>query len=87
MLALTQDTDGDGVTDVYGSRWDFMVYNLIMSNGTTNGTTIASSDTENLSSPEVAECLDFIYNMYNVDHVAKPWNAEDFIEAKKWYYE
>ncbi len=44
-------------------------------------------DTENLSSPEVAECLDFIYNMYNVDHVAKPWNAEDFIEAKKWYYE
>ena len=76
MLALTQDTDGDGVTDVYGygSRWDFLVYNLTMS----NGTTIASSDTENLSSPEVAECLDFIYNMYNVDHVAKPWNAEDF---------
>lgn len=37
MLALTQDTDGDGVTDVYGygSRWDFMVYNLTMSNGTT----------------------------------------------------
>lgn len=85
MLALTQDTDGDGVTDVYGygSRWDFLVYNLTMS----NGTTIANSDTENLSSPEVAECLDFIYNMYNVDHVAKPWNAEDFIEAKKWYYE
>ena len=52
-----------------------------------NGTTIASSDTENLSSPEVAECLDFIYNMYNIDHDAKPWNAEDFIEAKKWYYE
>ncbi|MBQ8596878.1 MAG: extracellular solute-binding protein [Lachnospiraceae bacterium] len=76
MLALTQDTDGDGVTDVYGygSRWDFLVYNLTMS----NGTTIAASETENLSSPEVAECLDFIYNMYNVDHVAKPWNAEDF---------
>lgn len=43
-----------------------------------NGTTIASSDTENLSSPEVGECLDFIYNMYNVDHVANPWNADDF---------
>lgn len=76
LLALTQDTDGDGVIDVYGygSRWDFLVYNLTMS----NGTTIASSATENLSSPEVGECLDFIYNMYNVDHVANPWNADDF---------
>ncbi len=76
MLALTQDTDGDGVIDVYGygSRWDFLVYNLLMS----NGTSIASSDTENLSSPEVTEVLDFIYNMYNVDHVANPWNSEDF---------
>ncbi len=76
LLALTQDTDGDGVTDVYGygSRWDFLVYNLLMS----NGTTIASSDTENLSSPEVTEVLDFIYNIYNVDHVANPWNSDDF---------
>lgn len=76
MIALTQDTDGDGVTDVYGygSRWDFLVNQLLLS----NGTTIASTSTENLSSPEVGEVLDFIYNMYNVDHVAKPWNAEDF---------
>lgn len=76
MLKLTQDTNGDGTIDVYGygSRWDFLVYNLLMS----NGTTIASTDTENLSSPEVAEVLDFIYNMYNVDKVAKPWDAEDF---------
>lgn len=76
LLALTQDTDGDGVTDVYGygSRWDFLVYNLLMS----NGTGIAMSPTETLSSPQVTEVLDFIYNMYNVDHVANPWNAEDF---------
>ncbi len=76
LLALTRDTDGDGVIDVYGygSRWDFLVYNLTMS----NGTTIASSETENLSSPEVGEVLDFIYNMYNVDRVANPWNADDF---------
>jgi ABC-type glycerol-3-phosphate transport system substrate-binding protein len=76
LLALTQDTDGDGVTDVYGygSRYDFLLYNLLMS----NGTTIASSDTENLSSPEVTEVLDFIYNLYNVDHVANPWNADDW---------
>ena len=76
MIALTQDTDGDGVIDVYGygSRFDFLVYNMLQS----NGTTIASSGTENLSSPEVGEVLDFIYNMYNVDRVAKPWNVEDF---------
>ena len=76
MMALTQDTDGDGVTDVYGygSRWDFLVYNLTMS----NGTGIAMSDKETLSSPQVAEVLDYIYNMYNVDHVARPWDSEDF---------
>lgn len=76
LLELTQDTDGDGVTDVYGygSRWDFLVYNLLMS----NGTGIAMGENETLSTPEVGEVLDFIYNMYNVDHVANPWNADDF---------
>jgi ABC-type glycerol-3-phosphate transport system substrate-binding protein len=76
LIALTQDTDGDGVTDVYGygSRFDFLLYNLLMS----NGTGIAMSPTETLSSPEVAEVLDFIYNIYNVDHVANPWNSDDF---------
>ena len=76
LKALTKDTDGDGVTDVYGfgSRYDYLFEYLCMS----NGTSVASSDTENLSSPEVGEVLDFIYNMYNVDHVANPWNADDW---------
>ena len=32
MVALTRDSDGDGVIDMYGydSRWDFLVYNLTM---------------------------------------------------------
>ncbi len=83
MLALTQDTDGDGVIDVYGygSRWDFLVYNLLMS----NGTGIAMSDQETLSSPEVAEVLDFIYNMYNVDKVARPWDSENFDDNQNAY--
>ena len=36
LIALTQDTDGDGVIDVYGfgSRTDFLVQNLLTSNGT-----------------------------------------------------
>lgn len=76
MLALTQDTDGDGVTDVYGygATWTALFTNLLMS----NGTGVAMGPTESFSSPEVAEVLDFIYNMYNVDHIARPWNAEDW---------
>ncbi|MCR5829263.1 MAG: extracellular solute-binding protein [Lachnospiraceae bacterium] len=76
LLKLTKDTDGDGVTDVYGfgSRFDWLFEYLNMS----NGTAVASGKTENLSSKEVGETLEFIYNMYNVDHVANPWNEEDF---------
>lgn len=57
MLALTQDTDGDGVTDVYGygAVWTTLFSNLLMS----NGTGVAMGPTESFSSPEVAEVLDF----------------------------
>lgn len=85
LLALTQDTNGDGITDVYGygSRFDFLIYNLTMS----NGCTIAGSDKENLSSAEVGEVLDFMYNLYNVDKVARPWNADDFNDNQNAYYD
>ncbi len=75
LQKLTQDTNGDGVTDVYGydSRPDFLVDLLLMS----NGTTIAGGATENLSSKEVGECLDFINTMYNVDKTARPWVSAD----------
>ena len=76
LMKLTKDSDGDGVTDVYGfgSRYDWLFEYLNMS----NGTAVASNQTENLSSKEVGETLDFIYNMYNVDHVANPWNEDDW---------
>lgn len=76
LLALTQDTDGDGVIDVYGygSRHDFLISNLLFS----NNAYIARNETQNITSPEVTEVLEFVYNMYNVDHVARPWNADDF---------
>ena len=47
MLALTRDTDGDGVTDVYGygSRWDFLVYNLLMTRLQIPGTLRTSTTT------------------------------------------
>lgn len=76
MLALTQDTDGDGVTDVYGygGVWTVLFSNLLMS----NGAGVAMGPTESFSSPACAEVLDYIYNMYNVDHIARPWNEEDW---------
>ncbi|MBQ0042054.1 MAG: extracellular solute-binding protein [Lachnospiraceae bacterium] len=85
LLALTKDTNGDGVTDVYGygSRFDFLIDNLLMS----NGTVIAGGAQENLSSAEVGEVLDFIYKLYNEDHVARPWNADDFNDNQNAYYD
>lgn len=76
MIQLTQDTNGDGVIDQYGycSRYDFTIYQLLLS----NGATIASTGTETLSSTAAGEVIDFMYNMWSVDRVAKPWNSDDF---------
>ncbi len=82
---LTVDKDGDTIPDVYGygGRHDWTVSNLMMS----NGATIASSATETLSSKEVGEALDFIYKLYNEDHVARPWNPDDFNDNQNAYYD
>lgn len=58
---LTKDNDGDGVTDVYGfGGWpEDYLSNLLMS----NGTYIAGSPVENLTSPEVAEVLQFMQDL------------------------
>ena len=76
MIALTKDNDGDGVNDVYGygGWWTNLLSQLLMS----NGANIAGSTTEGLSSPASIEVMDFIYNMYNTDKVAKPWNEDDW---------
>ncbi len=73
--ALTKDTDGDGTIDVYGfGGWpgDYMP-NILMS----NGTYIAATATENLSSPEVAECLQFVQDLNLVDGVMYPIPEEN----------
>lgn len=75
-VALTKDTDGDGVTDVYGYSgwWTNMLANLLMS----NGATIAAGAQETLSSPETGEVLNFINTLYNVDKCARPWDPDDW---------
>ncbi len=75
-VALTKDTDGDGVTDVYGygGWWTNMVANLLMS----NGATIAAGETETLSSAATGEVLNYINTLYNVEKCARPWNEDDW---------
>lgn len=83
MIALTQDTNGDGVTDVYGFGSDYQ--NLLTGLMMGNGTYIAANETENLSSPEVGEVLSYMYDMYNVDKCAYPWYVDDFDTNRLWY--
>lgn len=78
LLALTKDTDGDSVTDVYGygGWWTNMLNQMLMS----NGANIAGSTTTGINSPATIEVLDFIYNMYNTDKIARPWNQDNWDE-------
>lgn len=83
MITLTKDNDGDGTPDVYGFGSD--VNNLLDGLMMSNGTGIAQGTQQNLTSPEVGECLDFMFNMYNVDNCAYPWYEDDFDTNRLWY--
>lgn len=70
MKVCTQDTDGDGNTDIYGygSAWNPTVDAFKASN---NGV-IAVDLNEKLSSPEVIETFEFIQKLYVEDKTARP---------------
>lgn len=82
--ALTKDTDGDGTIDVYGfGGWPgdyFMQFVL------SNGTNVAATDTENLSSAEVGEVLQFIQDLNLVDQVMYPIPEENGWDVCRWLY-
>lgn len=83
-ITLTQDTDQDGVTDVYGfGGWvgDYWPQFVLA-----NGTTVASGKTENLTSPEVAEALQFLQDLNLVDGVVYPTPAENGWDVGRWLY-
>ena len=71
---LTQDTDGDGQIDQYGYCGYEMetLEQLMMS----NGGNIASGTTEGLTSPQVGEALQQMYDMYNTLNVCYPYDFE-----------
>lgn len=74
----TFDRDGDGTTDVYGygSVWTQTLNNLLMS----NNTGIATSEKQSVDSKATMEVLTFIENIYNVKHIAKPWDDSDYMQ-------
>ncbi len=74
LVALTQDTDGDGQIDQYGYCGYEMetVEQLVMS----NGGNIAAGTTEGLTSPQVGEALQQMYDMYNTLNVCYPYDYE-----------
>jgi hypothetical protein len=76
LKKLTKDTDGDGKINVYGysGYWPNLLTNLLMS----NGTGIAISDKEGLSSPATVEVIDFIDTIYHIDKTARPWDNSDW---------
>ncbi len=71
---LTQDTDGDGKIDQYGycGYENETLEQLMMS----NGGNIAAGTTEGLTSPEVGEALQQMYDMYNTLNVCYPYDFE-----------
>ena len=81
---LTQDTDGDGVIDQYGFTGfkEDVFAQLVMS----NGGSIASGETEGLSSPAVVEALQFYSDLYNVYKVCEPYTWEDNGDVMRYTY-
>ena len=70
---LTQDTDGDGQTDQYGfcGFANDTFTQLLMS----NGTSVAGSSTESLSSAATGESLQMLQDMYNNYNVCYPYDS------------
>ena len=82
--ALTKDTNGDGIIDVYGfggyqQEW---FESMLMS----NGTYVAMNGTENFSSPEVTEVLQFMQDMYVTYNCAYPYAAESASDVMRFIY-
>ena len=72
---LTQDTDGDGSTDQYGycGYQNETFEQFLMS----NGASIASTTTEEISSAPTGEVLQMVSDIYNVHKICYPYDSTD----------
>lgn len=71
---LTQDTDGDGEIDQYGFGGFYP--DLFEAMMLSNGASIATGPEQTLTSPEMTEVLQFIYDLYNTYRVCQPIDPE-----------
>lgn len=83
LKKLTKDSNGDGTTDVYGygGYWTNALNQLLLS----NGAQIAADKTTGVDSKETIEVFDLLYDIYNTDKSARPWNLDDWEENEKVY--
>ena len=81
---LTQDTDGDGVTDQYG--FDGFAKDVIGQLIMSNGAAIACGTTETLSSAATGEALQFLSDLYNTYNVAAPYTYGDNGDVQRFRY-
>lgn len=81
---LTKDTDGDGVDDQFGycGFSKETLENLVFSNGSTLTTMKNGKMSENLTSSEVGEALQFMVKMYQEEKVCYPY--DDGENAEPW---
>ncbi|GHV95282.1 hypothetical protein AGMMS50293_16020 [Spirochaetia bacterium] len=85
LKVLTRDADNDGRPEVYGfsGYWTNLLTNLLLS----NNAGIARGAQEELSSPGALEALRFIYDMYNTDKTARPWDVSNWEINNRLYAE
>lgn len=81
---LTQDTDGDGVTDQYG--FDGFAGDVFQQLMMSNGASVASGTTETLTSAATGEALQFLSDLYNTYNVAQPYEFGDNGDVMRYRY-
>jgi hypothetical protein len=81
---LTKDIDGDDIIDVYGyGAW---IGDALPAWYMSNGTYMAATPTENLSSSEIGETLKFLQDLWLTDKVAYPIPAENGWDVCRYLY-
>lgn len=73
-------TDSGRGTYGYGGAFGHDLGYLLMS----NGAGIALTDQEGLTSGPTLQVLNLIFNMYNVDRVARPYDETDYWNSSSW---
>jgi ABC-type glycerol-3-phosphate transport system substrate-binding protein len=85
LFALTKDTSGDNITDVYGysGYWTNLLTNLLLS----NNAGIAQGVKETLGDIKTREVFDFINTIYHTDKTARPWDPSNWEINNRLYAE